>query len=314
MQEAWSILRPLFLQIVIPGVAASAATLLFLSLLSRWLNVSAKWQFWQAPLAVAAGLVAGNFSRQDVPYWSLEHDFYSLIPAALALLLFSTIAQWHAEAKRPWLALLAHTSGALLTAWWLTPAEVVGSRWLWIGLVYVAIRSNEFVLSRSWNDSLGRAGPSLLAVLWGGAGAAMLLAFVHAMRYFDLVAIFSSALLGVGVVMPFTKLSARAAYSALALFFPAMMLIAQLGSYTEVPLASFLLMGVAPCALLFLLPELAELLEKRSPRFRAAMMIVMLLIPLGAAIAMAAISESQAQASQEQASQAPSSQEPASSP
>ena len=208
------------------------------------------------------------------------------------------------EAQRPWLALLSHTAGALLAAWWLTPIELGGLRWLWIGLVYVAIRSNEFALSRSWNDSLGSAGPGLLAVLWGGAGAAMLLAFVHAMRYFDLVAIFSSALLGVGVVLPFTKLSARAAYSALALFFPTMMLIAQLGSYTEVPLASFLLMGIAPCVMLLLLPELAGLLGKRSPRFRVAMAIVMLLIPLGAAIAMAAISESQAQASQEQASQA----------
>lgn len=292
MQEAWSILQPLLLEIILPGVAASAATLLLLALVSRWLALSAKWRFWQAPLAVAAGLVAGNFYRQDIPYWSLEHDFYSLIPASLALLVFSTIAQWHREAQRPWLSLLAQAGGAMLAAWWMTPPEVPGSRWLGMGLLFAAIRGNEFALTRSWNDSVGRAGPALLATIWGGAAAAMLLAFVHAMRYFDLAAIFSSALLGVGVVLPFTQLNARAAYAPSALFFPAMMLIAQLSAYTDVPLASFLLVGVAPCALLFALPELAGLLETKSSPWRIASMLLLLAIPLGAALTMAAISES----------------------
>lgn len=298
MEEAWSILRPLLLEIVLPSVAASAATFLLATTFSKWLKLSPKYQFWQAPLAVAAGLVAGNFWRQDVPYWSLEHDFYSLIPAALAILFFSTISQWHREAQRSWLALISISAGALLAAWWLTPHEVASSRWLWIGLLFVAIRANEFALSQKWDDAVGQAGPGLLAVLWGGAAATMLLLFIHTMRYFDLAALFSSALLGIGIVLPFTKHSARAAYAPPALFFPAMMLIAQLGSSSETPLASFLLMGVAPSALLFLLPELPGLLEKRSRSWRAFAAILLLLIPLAAALSMAALAEAQAKAAQ----------------
>lgn len=301
MQEAWSILRPLLLEIVLPGVAASAATLLFLSLLTRWLRLSPKFQFWQTPLAVAVGLLAGNYYRQDIPYWSLEHDFYSLIPASLAMLLLSTIGQWHREAGRRWLSLLSHAAGALLVAIWLTPADAPGSRWLWVGLLFVAMRANEHALCGVWNDALGRTGPALLALFWGGVAGVTLLAFVHAMRYFDLVAIFSSALLGVGIIALFVPCNVKSGYAAPAMFFPAMMLFAQLSSFTDVPLASFLLLAIAPGAILLALPEMTTMLEKCSTQCRIAAALLLLCIPLAAALTMAAMSDkSQAEAAEQQ--------------
>jgi hypothetical protein len=290
MQEAWSILRPLLLEIVLPAVAASAATLLALSLICKRLSWPKSVEVLISPLAVAAGLVAGNLIRRDPPYWSLETDWNSLLPATLAMLFFAAVGEFHREAGRFYFGMISQVAGAILCAFWLTPVEVAGSRWLWIGVVFVAFRTNSFALSGQWHDSVGRGGLFSLALIWGGAVGPMLAAFSHQLRFFDFAALLSSSLLGAGMVIWFTKSTPRAAYAAAAIFFPALMLSAQVGSFSAVPAAAFLLMAIAPCVVLLALPELSTRMESWSAKAKLLTALILLVIPLAAALVMAAVS------------------------
>jgi hypothetical protein len=290
MEEAWSILRPLLLEIVLPAVAASAATMLGLWCLVRFLKLSAAFEVWMAPLAIAGGLAAGNYQQQDnVPYWSLEQDYYSLIPATLGMLLLAAIAEWHRVANRPLLALGSHVAGALIVAFWLTPVDAPGSRWLWVGILFIAFRANYFSLAGVWNDAMGRWGMLVLPMLWGSIAGATLLVFVHAMRFFDLVSLLSGAMMGTGLVALFTRANLRGGYAAAAIYFPAAIFFANHSSFSDVPYASFMLLGIAPCVMLLALPELGARMEAWPAKVRVIVAMLLIIVPLAAALAMAAI-------------------------
>lgn len=291
MAEVVSIFSALLLQIVLPGVAASAATLLCLAVFAKWVRVPPWIEALFTPLAVTAGIVAGNYYRHDAPFWSLDHDWYGLLPATFAAIFVTSIGESLRAAKHPNWAIFLRSVAALIAAFWLTPPDAPGSRWLWVGILFATFQTNYYVLSGPWNDALGRNSLISIGVVWGCACAITLLAFVHAMRYFDSVAVLCSGLVGAGLVCCFSKSNPRAAFIAPASFLPALMLYAYQGSITDVPPASFVLLGLAPAILLLGIPELSNRLESWSPRWRAFVWLVLITIPLTAAVAMAAMNE-----------------------
>jgi hypothetical protein len=135
---------------------------------------------------------------------------------------------------------------------------------------------------------LGRAAFLVLPALWGGAAATILI-HAHSARFFDLAVLMSAALCGIGLIAMIQKLETPPVYAGSALFFPALMINGADSTFSEVPIASFVLAVLAPCALYALsLPPLQRLPSRALP-FAA---LIAILIPCGIAVALAVRAES----------------------
>lgn len=301
MEEAIALLRSSLLEVILPAVAVAAATAGLLTLIARRFKSPTGLQVWIAPLAVIAGMLAGNFYRRDFPYWSLENDRASLLPATIAVLFIGAIAEMLRPTGRPWISAIIHIAGALLGAFWLTPTDLLISRWLGITIAFVVVRSTFFALARVWDAGTGRCGLALLSAIWGGAIAVTMLAFVHATSFFDLATIFSASLFGAGIVGAMAQTPRNAAYAGAALFLPFLVFLGEHSSYTLIPIESFLLIALAPSLALWALPELVGMLtcygyceagrsgSAKEKYGYAALAILLLAIPLAIGVTLAAI-------------------------
>jgi hypothetical protein len=202
-----------------------------------------------ASLALLGGFVAGNFGRDLMPWWSLETGYPSLFPATFAAIAAGLATLWLAESGRRTAAMPVTWLTLIGVSWWLTPP--IQSPMTRVGLLIglaVASVGNWELLRRIWSPNLGRLAAPALGTIWGGAAASVLI-HAHSARFCDLAVLMAASLIGVGIVTSYRNLELNCVWPAPSLFYPGLMVSAPLYTFSEVPTASFVLVGLAPCAL-----------------------------------------------------------------
>jgi hypothetical protein len=250
-----------------------------------------------ALLAVAAGIYAGNYFMDPKPMpWQLEKNRPLTVTDLRTVLGWSLEAKPAAEATDtsadpppkprpiywlPWLAALAmlvelfaglpkvpggitgaaRALTAMLAGRVLTPSvspedfrtAMPEVSWL-LGLAILLEWSVLIVLARKWKDGTPAAAVALCL-----AAASLMLVLAGIKSYMDLALLGSAALVGPALVAWKWPSDTRPALAAGAVFLPGLVLIGLHDTSTEVPLRSFLLLGLAPLALAPLaLPMLAR--------------------------------------------------------
>ena len=285
----WSLLRSALGELILPALFASAVVLVIVwDLTRRGVKYAPQVRAIAAPVALLVGLFVGNLRRALLGVWSLETGWPSLLSATGVLVAAIVAASLAAIWGRPAWSRALHLIAFLGCAWWLTPYEPVLFRLGLFGLLVIGSLASALALARFWHRSLRRVGPLLLAALWGGA-AAIVLIYAHSARLADIATLLAASLAGLGLVAAVTKLDAAEAYIPVALFLPALMLAGATSTYSEVPPTSFVLVAFAPCALWLL--EL-PLCRRLSAVTRTAAAVAALLLPLAIAVILAVRAES----------------------
>jgi hypothetical protein len=239
-------------------------------------------------LAVAGGLAAGNVAGGLLPWWSLERGWPSLFPATLAAVGGGVVAALVAS-RQGWRGGLAvRLLTAAGCAFWLAPA---GPSWGPMGLTALMFAA----ASLNWEALRHNAGRRfelwvLLALLvpWGAAAAAVLI-HAHSARFCDLAVLETATLAGVGLVAAMRRLEVTAILAGPAICVPALMLGGAAGTYSEVHLASFILIAIDPCALWSLSLPVARRGSVRAIRTAA---VLAMLVPCAVAVMLAMRAES----------------------
>jgi hypothetical protein len=280
--EVWSVLRHL----IAPALAAS----LSLMFLVRGLGGQRLASF-AAALAIAGAVCAGNYYREAIS-WRIDGE------RALTIGDMGTVLGWSLESKPapaedgpaipslplvpsrywlPWLAGLAmviellvrlprvppgvawmtRTVAALFAGRLLTPGDL-RSDLPWSSWAFGAIILTEWAvlaaLTCRWKDGV----IPTAVLLTFGAGAVVIL-YAHSGRLMDMALMASVAFTGPALVACFLPGDTGAAMPAAAIVLPGLMFSAQQETFSEVPLRSFLLVGLAPLALMpLLLPFLGR--------------------------------------------------------
>ncbi len=262
-------------------------------------------------LALAAAFLVGNHFRQavelrfdaDRPFAMMElfrAAWRGLVPAAGSETPILPARYW-----LPWATLVGIVAGLAVShrrvpaiAAWIVRALAIGVAtrllvppslrdempWMWPAL-FAAMLANwsliDFVSksSRAGWLPLGFAGLSL-------AGATVLI-HAHSARFTDIATIVAGAWLGVAAVAYWRRGDLGGTNPIAAISLPALMLVAQQSTFSDVPTASFTLVALAPLALFPLVFVKAE--HRQRWRFVIAGW-VLLLVPaaLAAALAMRA--------------------------
>ncbi|MFO0842452.1 MAG: hypothetical protein U0797_08665 [Gemmataceae bacterium] len=298
------------LKLLLPALAASLVGALLLGRLggARLLPIA-------AALAVAAGMLAGNALRGVFP-WRVDHERPLTFADWRAGLEASLEVRPMTEGEEaipppptyywlPWLAALAMAVElALVPAansgpGWAARAVVAllagrlftlpGARgelpWLpWcLGVVILLHWGVAVGLARRWKDGLV---PAAQAACFAAAGVVILHA--HSARLADAAMLFGMALLGPALAAFVWRGDASVAAAAGVVVLPGLVLMGQQETFSEVPLSSFALAGLAPLALaVALVPALA-----RQVGWMRWVLAALPLVPAAAAVLLAAWAES----------------------
>ena len=300
----WPVVQSMLLTVVLPGFAVGAGVLTVICAATR----SETIRLIGGALALMGGLAAGNFTRGLLPWWSLEVGWPSLFPATLAAVSGGVVAAL-ASARQGALpgapgmarpdACLAPVPGearrsapsigrfGFLTmagcAFWLAPAGSPPAHLGLFALLFSASALNWEAFRRSGVQSLGRGALLALAIPWGLAAATVLI-HAHSARFCDLAVLQTATLAGLGLIAALRRLDAAPLFAGPAVFFPALMLGGAANTFSEVPVASFILVALAPCALWSLkLPPIRQ----RSVRALAAAAVIAVLVPCAVAVILA---------------------------
>jgi hypothetical protein len=243
-----------------------------------------------AALALGCGLAAGNYFHELLPWWSLEFGWPSLFPATLAAIAGGIIAALTSSESKWYLGLALRLIVVAGCAWWLTPVSAPPSlsrHWLFI-LLFVGSALNWETFRLHASRHLGRGALLTLGIPWGAAAAAVLI-HAHSARFCDLAVLMSATLAGIGLIAAIRNLELAPIFAGPAVFFPALMLNGAESTYSDVPVASFILVALAPCALWGAsLPPM----RSQSGRALAVTATIAILIPCAFAIALAMRAES----------------------
>ncbi len=280
----WSEVQSMLLSVVLPGFVVGAGLLAGVCAATR----SATVRLMGGALALAGGLALGNFTRGLLPWWSLETGWPSLFPATLVAIsggVFAALALSRCGSRWRMALRLITMAGC---AWWLTPVSPVSSRIGVFVLLFAASALNWEAFRYTSSRSLGPAALLALAIPWGGAAATVLIHAASA-RFFDMTVLLTATLAGIGLIAAVRKLDVTAVFVGPAVFLPALMLGGAVNTFSEVPIASFILIGLAPCALWSLsLPPM----RRWSGRALAVAAVVAVLVPCAVAVALAMRAES----------------------
>ncbi len=300
----WPVVQEMLLKLVLPSFAAAAGLFAVICVLTRRRSL----RMIGGAAAVVAGLAAGNHFRELLTWWPLD-------PAALAAAEddVSRVSWWQVE--RGWTALLPATALAMcggvaatflsvrtqrgmglairlitacLCALWVTDAMEPASLPVTFAVIFAGIVLNWEAGLQLDRIGTARVALPLVAMIWGGAAATVLI-FAHSARFCDLAVLMTSAFLGATLIAAVWGQNAAVLFSAPAVFIPGLMLGGAVNTFSEVPPMAFGLVAFTPCVLwLVLLPRL-----RRWPlRFQAAAAVLAVTIPCAAASFMAARNES----------------------
>ncbi len=280
----WPLVQSLLVSLLLPSFVAGGVLMAGIGRVTP----SARARMAGTALALAAGLAAGNFFRELLPWGSLEPGWSSLFPASLLTLGGGVFALlFSARAGGRW-ELPIRVGTAALGAAWLTPGGPILMRLGTVLLLAAVTVLNWEALHRLGNKGVPPSPLLALVIPWGGAAAGVLI-YAHSARFSDLAVLMTSSLCGVGAVAILRKLDLMGVCGAPALFFPALLLGGATNTFSEVPNASFALVALAPCALLLLrVPPLRHWSGSTHP----AAPVVALLVPCAVAIVLAMRAES----------------------
>jgi hypothetical protein len=277
----WPVVQALLLSVVLPGFAVGAGLLAVVCTATRSENA----RLIGAALALGCGLAAGNYFHELLPWWSLEFGWPSLFPATLAAVGGGIIAALVSSRSKWYLGLALRLIVVAGCAWWLTPVSAppsISRHWLFF-LLFVGSALNWEAFRLHGGRCLGRGTLLTLAIPWGAAAAAVLI-HAHSARFCDLAVLMSATLAGIGLIAAIRKLELAPIFAGPAVFFPALMLNGAESTYSDVPVASFILVALAPCALwVASLPPM----RSQSGRALAVTATIAILIPCAVAIALA---------------------------
>lgn len=280
----WSVVQSMLLSVMLPGFAVGAGLLAAVCAATR----SETGRMIGGALALGGGLAAGNFTRGLLPWWSLETGWPSLFPATLAAIGGGVVATLLSSRRDCRWGLALRLITAAGCAWWLTPAGTASSRVGFFLLLFTGSSLNREALRREASQSLGRAALPALLLPWGAAAATVLI-HAHSARFCDLAVLLTATQAGISLTVFLRKLDVAAHFAGPAVFFPALMLGGAANTFSEVPVASFILVALAPCALWSLrLPPA----RRWSGRTRATAACVVIVIPCAVAVILAARAES----------------------
>ena len=240
----WPVVQSMLLTVVLPGLAVGTGLLAGVCAATR----SETARMIGGALALAGGLALGNFTRGLFRWWSLEVGWPSLFPATLAALgggvvaaILSARLGWH------WgLGLRLITAAGC--AWWLTPANPPLSRLGFFILIFAGGALDGDMFRRHKVQSLEPIALLALVIPWGLAAATVLI-HAHSARFCDMAVLLTATFAGVALVASVRKLDVATIFAGPAIFLPALMLGGAANTFSEVPLASFILLALIPCLL-----------------------------------------------------------------
>lgn len=278
---------------VLPAALAAAAVFAVILLAggSRWASAG-------AALAFAAGAGVGNWYRPALPWLSEKPDWQWLpvfgdrlaLPApvwkpegpawhwllwlGLAALAVGLLTRMpYVPAAVRW---LARAAAAALAAWLLVPADLREELAWTVAAFAAAVFAEWSLLEPLCERSPGGSVPLGLALTFFAAAAVLLHA--HTMRFTDVAAFLGASLGGIAVAAR-RKADAGAAVPGAAVLLPGLLLIGNNTTESEVPLASFLLVALAPLALLpTLLPPFGRWQGVRLKLLQLALILAPLIV------------------------------------
>ncbi|MFO0802855.1 MAG: hypothetical protein U0791_07000 [Gemmataceae bacterium] len=273
--------------------AAGGATLAYASFLA----VSRRLAMLGAAVAVAFGFAWANF--QFGPFeeegdkrllWENAHRLISWkpneryawhdLPRVAFVLLIAGLASrvlaypFHRGRVHPLLLWLPRAIAVFITSNWVIPAPWAEEH-AWIRPALAA------VMFLSWIAWENASAFGIAATFFAAGGVAI---YAHSQLFMNIALVMAFAFGGLAAVAGAAKSDARGAIPAAVGFLPAFMLNVRYQSESQVPLAAFWLIGLAPLALLStLIPRLA-----RQPRWIVvSFQIVLVILPLAIAMGLA---------------------------
>jgi hypothetical protein len=278
------------LQLVVLPAALAAAAVFAVILLAG----GSRWAAPGAALALAAGTIIGNWYQQEEPAlpW---------LPKGLPG--NPEVARWH---WLLWLGLAALVLGVLLRlpqvpalVRWLVMAAAAGfATWLlvppdllpedlrekaaWLVAACAAVVFVEWALLEHLGERSPGGGIPLGLALTFFAAAAVLI-YADTARFMDVALILGASLFGIAVAAR-QQADAGAVAPGVAVLLPGLLLNGKYTTFSEVPLTSFLLVALAPLALL---PTLLPPFHRWEGIRRILLQLTFILIPLIVAVVLA---------------------------
>jgi hypothetical protein len=252
-------------EILLPAMGVSAV-LFFLCL--RLLGPRAG--FIASALAVAAGFATANAIRGSVAFSNDNQGLHRLLWMAAAVLPIGMLAR----VAPAWLGEILRAGGAGLAAWVLVPMtseEESLPRWLPWAFAAVVLAS-WVVAEQASRRPAGGAGAWSFAL----AGVAASLVLLHASfaRGADLALMLAGAMTGVALVGGLLGGDTGGAVPAGAVLLPGLLFFGNTETFSEVPLASWLLVALSPLALaLTLMPFLERFAGARLFLLRTVLVL-----------------------------------------
>jgi hypothetical protein len=287
------------LQFVVLPAALAAAAVFAVILLAG----GSRWAAPGAALALAAGAGLGNWYRPALP-WTSEQPEWRWLPVLNGQLTLPAPV-WKSEGPvwhwLLWMGLAALLVGLLtrvpyvpavvrwlvraaaagLAAWLLVP-EDLREETAWYVAAFAAVVFVEWALLEYLGESTPGGVIPLGLALTFFAGAAVL---IHAgtARFTDVATFLSASLFGIAVAAR-QRADAGAVAPGVAVLLPGLLLMGQNTTFSKVPLTSFVLVALAPLALL---PTLLPPVRRWEGIRLKLLQLTLILIPLVVAVVLA---------------------------
>ena len=267
-------------QVMLPAAGASAFLFAAVVTLGRWAVLPG------AAVAVAVGMVAGNWATGPLPveagsspYEHLPRYTLTLLAAGVLSQLVPTVAERLERMKSYRVALVVTLWVARAVAVALLAADVIpGDSGTPLAL-FVAVTVSIWFALDQLDSAEGVTLAGLTSLLAGGVCL-----YAHVARFLDVATFTGSALLGVAVVAAAARVDARGAIPAFVGMIPGLMLSCHAYSASDVPAASYALIALAP---LVLLPWAIPALARRSGPWPRLARLGCVLLPLFVALVLA---------------------------
>jgi hypothetical protein len=227
------------------GPAAAVALVVYaLDLLSFGKKAAVPATSWA--MLIAFGVA--NYLSGALP-WLPDKPFQQPAPAwhwlTLLFLLAQHVSMFGSEG-RLWPICLTRLFVVGLTAWVVVPNDMQAKWWPLLAFGAIAI------LGWLGSEAVTRQNPSGLVPLGLGFamfGASLVVAHAHSARFADALAILGAALVGIAIVAFATKTDPSGAFGGPTVLLPAILLIAQQSTFSEVPWCAFLIAALPPVAI-----------------------------------------------------------------
>jgi hypothetical protein len=142
-------------------------------------------------------------------------------------------------------ASVAAVLAAIAISIWVIPWDLLSTKPWTAGLMAMVILMNTITLRQFGNSTYGHAVPLMTAIIWGGSTTALAV-LSHSARFGDLTMMLGCALTAVGIVNWIAHQKLVTFYSGIVAFISGLMLETPLNTYSDIPVASYVLVAVAP--------------------------------------------------------------------